>query len=210
MAAVPAENVVAGPADSLEVRWILPGPVGPAVRDWFGRFPAGAESREDIYLVRPPLRGLSVKLRDGRVLDVKSCLDSRAVSGLPVSGRVESWRKWSFSYDPDGHQDAAPAGWVAVRKQRRSTWFPLAAGPAVAARPAAQAGCAVELTEFHVRDDRWWTVGFEAKGPAGLLAGALWHAADLVFAGPLPGEAEFTLDNSRSYAQWLARRPGPR
>lgn len=211
MAAVPAENPVSGPVDSLEVRWILPGTAGSAVRDWFGRFPAAAESREDIYLVQPPLRGLSVKLRDGKALDVKSCLDSRAVSGLPISGRVESWRKWSFAYDLDGREAAAPAGWVAIRKHRRTTWLSPGASPApaLAARSAAQAGCAVELTEFQIHEDPWWTVGFEASGPAGLLAGALWHAADLAFADALPGGIELGLDNSWSYAQWLIHCPGP-
>ncbi len=207
MTAAPAESPVAEPVDSLEVRWILPGPLGMAVRDWFGRFPAGAEAREDIYLVQPLLPGLSVKLRDGMVLDVKAYLGSPAISGLPVRGRVESWRKWSFPYGPHGHGGAAPAGWVTVRKQRLTAWFPLASSQDLppAARSAAQAGCAVELTEFDVRGDRWWTTGFEATGPLGLLGDALQHAAGLVFATPLPDGIEFGLDNSRSYAQWLSQ-----
>ncbi len=207
MTAAPAESPVAVPVDSLEVRWILPGSLGMAVRDWFGRFPAGAETREDIYLVQPLLPGLSVKLRDGMVLEVKAYLGSPAISGLPVRGRVESWRKWSFPYGPHGHGSAAPAGWVAVRKQRLTAWFPLASSqdPPPAARPATQAGCAVELTEFDVRGDRWWTTGFEATGPVGLQGDALQHAAGLVFVNPLPDGIEFGLYNSRSYAQWLSQ-----
>jgi hypothetical protein len=57
---------------SLEVRWILPGPLETAVAGWFARFPAEVESREDTYLVDPQLRGLSVKLREGRALEVKA------------------------------------------------------------------------------------------------------------------------------------------
>src|SRR5215467_6331567 len=47
--------------DSMEVRWIFPGALGSAVREWFGRFPAETETREDTYLVFPPLEGLSLK-----------------------------------------------------------------------------------------------------------------------------------------------------
>jgi hypothetical protein len=194
------------------VRWIFPDSLPAAVQDWIRRFPAGTETREDTYLLQPRLRGLSLKLRDGSTLDVKSYLGSPALPGLPVRGRVESWRKWSFPYDPQGQAGSAPAGWLNVRKQRRSSWFPLAASHGLIPdpQPAVQAGCAVELTEFHVHGDPYWTVGFEATGPVDLLPDALQHAADLVLARPLPDGVEFILDNSRSYAQWLAQLPSPR
>jgi hypothetical protein len=44
---------------SLEVRWIFPGQIETAVAEWFGRFPAETQSREDTYLVDPQLRGVS-------------------------------------------------------------------------------------------------------------------------------------------------------
>ena len=56
---------------SLEVRWILPGQVGTAIAGWFGRFPAEVATREDSYLLDPALRGLSVKFRADRALEVK-------------------------------------------------------------------------------------------------------------------------------------------
>lgn len=126
MTVVPAQFPSVGPADSLEVRWFVPGPLGTAARDWFGRFPAGTEAREDVYLVLPCLDGLSVKLRDGGGLDVKSYLGSPGILDLP---------------------------------------------------------------------------------PAGLLLGAVKHAADLLFARPLPDGERFSLGNSLSYAQWLYRQP---
>jgi len=128
MTAAPAENTATGPADSLEVRWIVPGRLPEAMRAWFARFPAGTETREDIYLLQPRLRGLSVKLRDGSFLDVKSFLGSAGIVGLPHRGRLESWRKWSFPCDLPGEDDGAPPGWVTVGKTRRSSvvprWFP--------------------------------------------------------------------------------------
>ena len=211
MTAALAEDPAAGPVDSLEMRWIVPGQLPPAMLEWFARFPAGTETRQDAYLVQPRLRGLSVKLRDGGALDVKSYLGSPGTLGLPRGGRgrLESWRKWSFPSGLPGHRGADPPGWVVVGKSRRSSQFPLASRPDLAQvpPPAAVAGCMAELTEVQVRGERWWSVGFEATGPVRLLRGALEHAADLVFAQALPPGVQFSLENSHSYAHWLGQRP---
>ena len=67
-------------------------------------------------------------------------------------------------------------------------------------------GCEVELTEVHAGGQHWWTLGFEATGPADLLRSTLQVTAALVFAHPLPGGVEPGPDDSRSYAQWLRQR----
>ena len=54
----------------------------------------------------------------------------------------------------------------------------------------------------------WWTLGFEATGPASLLRSALEATAALVFAQALPGGVEPGPDESRSYAEWLGQWPG--
>lgn len=193
------------PVDSLEVRWIVPGPLEAAVRGWFGRFPAGTQAREDTYLVWPPPEGLSVKLRDGAAMDVKAYLGSTGVLRLPGGGlgRLESWRKWSFPYSSARPAGPVPPGWVTVGKARRSVWFPLAGRDPVPGRSPSGTGCMAELTEAEAGGQQWWTVGLEATGSAGLLRDAVQHAAGLLFASPLPAGAGFTLGNSRSYAQWL-------
>ncbi len=198
-----------GSADSLEVRWIVPGLLETAMREWFGRFPARTEAREDAYLLQPRLRGLSVKLRDAVALDVKSYLGSPGILSVPHRGRLESWRKWSFPCGLPGQDVTTSPGWIVIRKIRHSSWFPLAAGQDLARspKPAAQTGCMVELSEVRVRAQPWWSVGFEAAGFAGLLSSALRHAADLVFAEPLPPGVDLSLDNSMSYAQWLCQQP---
>jgi hypothetical protein len=210
MAAALVEDLGAAPVDSLEVRWITPGPLETAMHEWFARFPTGTETREDAYLLQPRLRGLSVKLRDGSALDVKSFLGSPGLLGVPGYGRLESWRKWSFPYEPSRDGGALP-GWVIVGKSRRSCWVPLVTGHGLtrAPWPAARAGCMIELAEVHLRDQVWWSVGLEATGSAGLLRLALEHGADLAFAQPLPSAVPLSLDNSRSYAQWLNQRPSP-
>ena len=60
----PGSPVIEGPRTA-EVRWILPGQLDAALVRWFGRFPAGMDSREDAYLVDPLLHGLSVKISPG-------------------------------------------------------------------------------------------------------------------------------------------------
>jgi len=212
MAAEPPEGLIIEAVHSLEVRWIFPGQLAAGVARWFGRFPTGTESREDTYLLGPPLPGLSVKVRGGGALEVKVCRGSPGI--LEVTGRacgyLESWQKWSFPFSPRSQGSGGPGGWVPVRKRRRISRFPLAGGQ-IAARASGlgqEPGCEVELTEIRTHGQHWWTLGFEATGPAELLRSGLEATAALVFSQPLPGGVEPGPDQSRSYAEWLGQRPG--
>ena len=213
MTAEPPQSPPTGAVRSLEVRWIFPGQLEAAVVRWFGRFPARMESRQDTYLLDPQLRGLSVKIRGGGALEVKVYRGSPGILEVAdrARGRVESWQKWSFPVSPFG-QDRGDllAGWRTVRKRRRISRFPLASGPVVARAPelGGEPRCAVELTEVRTRGRDWWTLGFEATGPADLLRSELQATAALVFAQALPGGVEPSPHESRSYADWLGRSPG--
>jgi hypothetical protein len=206
----PAGPVTAG-VRSLEVRWIFPGQLEAAVVGWFGRFPAGTESREDIYLLDPQLRGLSVKVRGGGALEVKAYRGSPGILEVAdrARGRLESWQKWSFPVSPLSPGSGDPPGWRPVRKKRRISRFSLTSGLVVARAPGLgqQPQCEVELTEVCARGQPWWTLGFEATGPADLLRAALEATAALVFAQALPGGLEPGPEQSRSYAEWLSQRP---
>ena len=212
MMAEPPDSPVIEAVRSLEVRWIFPGQLEAAMAGWFGRFPARVESREDTYLLDPRLPGLSVKIRGRRALEVKAYRGSPGILevGARARGRLEFWQKWSFPFSPLGPGSGDPDGWQPVRKRRRISRFSLASGPVVAR--AAELGqeplCEVELTEVHTGGQPWWTLGFEATGPAGLLRSELEAATALVFAQPLPGGVEPGVDESRSYAEWLSQRPG--
>ncbi len=120
------------------------------------------------------------------------------------------WHKWSFPSSPPRPGSGDPPGWQPVRKRRRISRFPLASGPAAARGPGPgrQPRYAVELTEIRTRGQDWWTLGFEATGPADLLRSELQATAALVFAHALPGSVEPGPDQSRSYAEWLSPRPG--
>ena len=194
---------------SLEVRWIFPGQPTGAVRGWFERFPAETTSFEDAYLLDPHLPGLSVKVRGGRTLEVKVYRGSPGLLEVAgrARGRLEFWQKWSFPHGPPSHGRSHQTGWRPVSKRRRISWFSQATGvgvPGLGEEP----GCAVELTEVRLHGERWWTLGFEATGPANALRRELDAAAALMFAQALPGDMELGTDDSQSYAQWLRRRPG--
>jgi hypothetical protein len=195
---------------SLEVRWFFPGQLDTAVARWFGRFPAETQSREDTYLVDPQLRGLSVKVRGGAALEVKVYRGSPGILDLPghVRGCMDSWQKWSFPFSPLRQAGDELIGWRPVRKRRRITRFSLASGPIVARGPRLghHPRCGVELTEVRTSGQDWWTLGFEATGPANLLRSALQATAALVFAQALPGSVEPGPDESRSYAEWLCQQ----
>src|SRR6266566_3908626 len=212
MMAEPPESLITEAVRSLEVRWIFPGQLEAAVAGWFGRFPAGTESREDTYLLDPQLPGLSVKVRGGGALEVKVYHGSPGVLDLPgrARGRLESWQKWSFPFSPHSPSSGDPPGWRPVRKMRRISQFSLASRQIVAraAGLGQQPRCEVELTKVHTRGQDWWTLGFEATGPADLLRSELQAAATLAFAQALPSGVQPGPDESSSYAQWLSLRPG--
>ena len=210
MTAAQLESLDSEGVRTLEVRWILPGQLTAAAEGWFGRFPAETRVVEDAYLLDPHLPGLSVKVRGGRLLEVKVYRGSPGQLELAgrARGRLESWQKWSFPHGPHDHGSSDPAGWRPVSKRRRISWFSQATEVGVPALGEG-CGCAVELTEVDVHGEAWWTLGFEATGPAEALRGELDAAAALVFDQAPPGGVELGMDNSRSYAQWLRRRPGP-
>lgn len=213
MAAGLNEGLVSEAFRSLEVRWFFPGRLGAGAARWFGRLPARTESREDSYLLDPQLGGLSVKIRAAGTLEVKAYGGSPGLLEVPgrARGRMESWQKWSFPFSPPGPGSVNSPGWIPVRKNRHVSRFSLAGLQAMV--PSAGLGqelrCEVELAEVRARGEDWWSLGFEATGVAGLLRGAVEETAMLVFTQAPPG-VEPSLEESRSYAEWLAQRSGAR
>ena len=193
------------------MRWIFPGQLETAVAGWFGRFPAGTESREDTYLLDPQLRGLSVKVRGGGALEVKVYRGSPGI--LEVAGPRPRppgvLAEVVLSLQPAQPDSGGPPAGAGTQEAAHQ---PVLTGQRATVAPARGAGrqprCEVELTEVRARGQDWWTLGFEATGPADLLRSALEATAALVFAQALPGGVEPGPDESRSYAEWLCQRPG--
>ena len=211
MTAAPIESLSTEGVRTLEVRWIFRGKLASAVAGWFARFPVETTVLQDAYLLDPHLPGLSVKVRGGQALEVKVYRGSPGFLEVAGSarGRLESWQKWSFPHGPASLDGRDSAGWRPVSKRRRIGRFSLAGRLATASDRGLGEGpaCAVELTDVHTRGEAWWTLGFEATGPANVVRSELEAAAALVFAVALPGGLELGADDSRPYAQWLCQRP---
>jgi hypothetical protein len=193
---------------SLEVRWILRGQLPAAVEDWFGRFPAEAMALQDAYLLDPHLPGLSVKVRGGRALGVKVYGGSPGLLEVAgrARGRLQSWQKWSFPHGPASPSSGDSAGWRLVSKRRRISFFAQATG--MGSPQLGEPGCTVELTAVDLGGEPWWTLCFEATGPADALRRELDAAVAVVFADAPPDGVELGIDDSQSYAQWLRRQTG--
>ena len=197
---------------SLEVRWIFPGRLTGAVARWFGRFPARTESREDAYLLDPQQPGVSLKVRGGGPVEVKVYRGSPGTLAVAehARGRLEAWQKWPLALRPPSPGSAQAAGWRLVRKRRRISRFSLADGQIAirAQQRGREAACEVELTEIRTSGQDWWTLGFEATGPVGLLRSQLQATAGHVFTQPLPCSVDPSPHHSRSYPQWLGQAAG--
>jgi hypothetical protein len=214
----PANAMSVRPAgvETIEARWILPGLPGPAVMEWFDRFPAREELREDLYLTNPIVDGLSVKIRGDESLDVKawrgraSALTvgaggAGAHPAAAASAQLERWQKWSFPLSAPSGVAHAPSDWTAVRKRRRITYVSsvgAALVPAAAVNESAP-HCSVELTEIGQGGGEWWTLGLEAAGALRHAEGLLQATAALVFAVPPPGVERLVEERAMSYSHWL-------
>ena len=156
MTAEPTKSPVTEAVRSLEVRWIFPGQLEAAVAEWFGRFPARVESREDTYLLDPQWRGLSVKVRGGRALEVKVYRGSPGILEVAgrARGRLQSWQKWSFPLSPPRQDRTDPAGWTAGTQEAAHQPVPTGRRTVRGTRPGAGRRAAVRGGTY--RDPRPW------------------------------------------------------
>jgi hypothetical protein len=194
-----------------EVRWFNWGPVPRAVLDWLEQrssLPAPQPPRQDHYLGLGNA-SLGIKLREGRI-EVKMRLQQRGMArfGENIVGQAERWRKWSFPLsDPDPGSWLSPAGaWIPVRKVRRLHRYGLAEDGTVSLVPSDRlptAGCDFELSEVRTVEGTWWSVCFEAFGPAAGLEDSLYAVAAIIMAPGWPVAME--AEGSYSYPEWLVQ-----
>lgn len=201
-----------GGSRTLEVRWIDRGPIPEAMFGWLGPFADWIEHREDRYLADPSVPELGVKIKGGVELDLKAFRGSPGELAVAGGGRglLEIWEKWRFPLDAVALPSIDASGWVAIRKVRRRRSFHLSEDRVVE-RPVSEAelpGCSVELTEFAVGGETWWTLALEAGGDPDALERSLRATAEALFRDPLPDSLRLDLGDSMSYARWVsARRP---
>ncbi len=199
-----------GASRTLEVRWIQRGRLPEAMFGWLGPFADWIERREDRYLADPSIPELGVKIKGGIELDLKAYRGSPGELAVPGGGRgrLEMWEKWRFPLDAVALPSVDARGWLAIRKVRRRRSFHVV-GDRAAERPVSEAelpGCSVELTEFAVGGETWWTLCLEAGGEPEGLERELRATAGSLFREPMPDGVRLDLGDSSSYARWLSTR----
>ena len=206
-AALDATGRAGGGLVSLEVRWIHLGRLPTLLVERLEPFGEGIEVRQDCYLTDPVLPDVSVKIRGGVQLDVKTFRHSPGRLSLPggTRGRLELWEKWSFPLVAAPQPLVDGASWTRVEKARRRRSFALADSGLVE-RPLAEAespGCSLELTEVSINGVAWWTLGLETLGPLETLHRDLEATAMRLIDGRLSARFGLHSRASRSYHQQL-------
>lgn len=195
---------------SLEVRWILPGYVPPAMIEWLGPFSGAIERREDLYLVNPSNEELGVKIKGAVLLDLKALRGRPGTLALPEGGlgHLEIWEKWSFPVDGAGRSPGNASSWLTLRKVRRRRSFRWLERRVIERDlgDAELPGCTVELTDIAIGEATWWSIGLEVHGDSETLEGAMHATVEALFRGPLPDGIQLDLGNSMSYPRWLGTR----
>ena len=207
MSVTPADGPSVLGNSRIEVRWIMPGPLPGPVIEWFERFPVTTESRQDSYLVSPPLPGLSVKIRGNLALEVKEFSGSRGILDVAgvVQGRLQAWRKWSFPFSTASPYAEDSLSWQRVRKQRRLSAFLLDDAQFVTSFPVPsdRLSCTMELSEVLVADTLWWTFALESIGPDARLQEAIEVTAARFLGSGAPEQMALSVEASGPYSDWL-------
>jgi hypothetical protein len=199
-------------AASMETRWLLRGDVPDAIQRWFRSTDVepATEERDDHYLLLAGLGWLTIKLRDDKIEAKRSEMDHGVHAWHEaVAGRCVQWHKWSYDLaEARSTGVAAPdAAWLTVHKRRDLRKIDVSPSGAVAEVPAktrVEDGCMLELSRLAVREDRWWSVCFEAFGAPERLRAILDASVVHAVATAVP-EFELGPADSQDYAPWLSR-----
>jgi hypothetical protein len=209
---------------SAEIRWFVPGPLPDEVLNWFSRgedlaglreTKAGAQVREDQYLLFPHCETVGLKLREGK-LEVKAL--TQPPKPINVNDRIcglsDQWVKWSFGseglkqLEKELYQSSR---WIKVKKDRYLRKYSADSdSPIEVPRnvdPLPVKGCNIELTEITVLEEKiseWYSVGFESFGTVGCIETILVDVLKIFFKkyGNVPGDP-LNLERSSNYPSWL-------
>jgi hypothetical protein len=188
-----------------EVRWFRSGFIPAWVVDWFNSATAGLErdERTDWYDMTFARDGVGMKRRGTPMIDAKFPMRySPAVEIAPrVTGRVEDWLKTSTpvsdsSDDRGNHHLEVRKSLVTRRYETPGTEVPVA-------------GCEAELVTIAAGGRLAWGLCFETFGRPEARFEAFDSGIRMFFADtPLPDGLAFTIEESCSYPDWIARLAG--
>jgi hypothetical protein len=199
---------------SCEIRWFFLGVIPEEAKNWFeASDDQEEESRGDVYLVFPGCEATGIKLRNGAKFEIKARRSGpktiEPVKG--VVGRADCWVRWSPDFELTGELKRAMTEgyhWIEVDKTRWLRRYQIKDGARpseIAKKDAPLQGCNVELAELQVESGVWYTIGFEAFGPAKSVDDHLRATVEDFFSSR-PGEVPkyFSDANSMSYPAWFA------
>ncbi len=193
-----------------EVKWFFKGRLTDNVAHWFETVmhnPQVQPKRVDFYIFNRETVSLGMKIRENRI-EIKQCFcrDRDITFNKQVIGNIEHWKKWSFPLEkmPDTDTVLAP-DWIPVEKQRKQCCFTLdrntQAVTAVVPTFDLLQCCTVELTELLLFQDKWWSLGLEARGEEHDIRDLLVLVASHIFKSNKP--PFLNSQNSYGYPQWL-------
>lgn len=195
------------PFHTHEARWFIPGVLPQTVQAWFKAFGKRVVQppRVDQYLLGTDAT-LGIKTREGSLEVKQRSTDRGEFTFRPgITGRVESWVKWSFPLATS----AAPinldaANWMPVTKVRQLLLYTFSEQGEINLNPPGEYPTpfiGLELTELQLAEkESWWTVGLELNGPPESDHSDLLRLAEHVFQSP---PAELAQAQSLSYPAWL-------
>lgn len=207
---------------SAEIRWFFEGSLPEKEHlIWFfsgqaDELTSGQEEerRTDRYLVFPGCESVGVKERQ-RKFEIKTMRGSAETASYPggISGRLETWVKWSYG-------GPAALAWVAALRSETSGWIEIAKNRwtrkysldsesleevhAKDAKPAE--GCNIELTGVEAAGSHWWTFGLEAFGDQQNVRSNLAAVANHFLTANRPPFKLGTV-GSVSYPVWMSGLP---
>lgn len=179
---------------TIEIRWFDSGSLPPKLKQWFnkdcpgsilGEFP---ETRIDLYLVIPESDRLSLKLRQGKLLELKLRQKELGSRQFAWEGKVERWTKWSYEdISPLSIMDIpATKTWYEVKKTRWQRF---------------QNGIYLEITQLYVNNNPWWSIAFEILEDGTNDFDCFCDTVNSV-SQSCP-ELDLSLENSYAYPRWL-------
>jgi hypothetical protein len=173
---------------SAEIRWFLRNEPAPGFRGWFmesgfhASQPGGVSERTDEYLQNRGETELGIKIRGGfGGVDIKGLVEVKknGLSSEPFTGPIEIWTKWRSEYIKLELENT-----IAVEKERWTRMFDTTLADPIEinleGRQLPSRGCGVELTRFSVKNETWWTFGFESFGTLETIEKDLRSVASLL------------------------------
>lgn len=197
-----------------EIRWFFKGDIPKEVLDWFYDTdfePDKQAQRTDYYMILPDNDSLGIKLREGRLeFKQRFGMSEEFIFDKSIGGCLEYWQKWSFELADYtaviNDIQTYPESWIGVVKDRSLQMFSISEDGKIFQSPTdvlSHNGCGWELTKLHIKgkNEKWWSIGFEALGNEDQFRNTLVMIADHILStskGIL-----LDLSNSFGYPNWL-------